>query len=292
MTDFLNKLYYFRDKLIENPNIAIIVVYITNICILYIVSLRVYLSGLITPYILSLFLDFVVLMVGYASFTFYLIPFVLWLPNGKQSFSEFLEILKMTKKSFSIKNFLLGLVIGTFLLIGSFFTKLILGELFIYNIDFNQILSSPSSTSLGFFNLIFYISPALWEEVIFRGVILTLLLKLCSTRKAIIIDGILFGVFHWLNFTPETGLYITLGQIIYTTCSGITLAYMYVKTSNLFPCIFAHYMNNIISVLIVILTSEMQLPVFFTYIGLTSFITLAFSLGTIKLYEKLIMLKM
>lgn len=289
MMDFLKKLNHFRDKLIETPNIAIIVVYITNIFILYILSLRVYLSSLISPYLFSLILDFIILMVVYAFFAFYLIPFVLCLPNGKQTFSEFLEMLKMTKRSLSIKFFLLGLVIGTFLLIGSFFTRLILGELFIYVIDFNQILSFPSSMTLGFFNLIYHISPALWEEVIFRGVILTLLLKLCSTRKAIIIDGILFGVFHWLNFTPETGLYITLGQVIYTTCSGITLAYMYVKTSNLIPCILAHYMNNIISALIVTLTSEMQLPAFFTYIGLTSFITMAFGLGAIKLYEKLIM---
>ncbi|MHA1716510.1 MAG: lysostaphin resistance A-like protein, partial [Promethearchaeota archaeon] len=197
---------------------------------------------------------------------------------------DFLKTLKLTKKCLSLKIIILGLAMGFLVLIGSFFTDIILGKLFICKLDFNQIIDSPNLMNFGYFNFIYHIVPALWEEIIFRGVMITLLLKIYSIRTAIIIDGLVFGIFHIANLGPEANLFITLGQVIYTSCSGINLAYLYVKTSNLIPCIIAHYVNNMLSALMSI---ELNFLVYFYYVGLISLFAIILGVGIIKLYEKL-----
>lgn len=267
----------------KNPKVAIIIVFAITSILLAIAS-SFNLNDLIFPYIFALILEFIILMAIYAFLAFYLIPYVFYMPNGRQPFPDFLKSLKLTRKGLSLKAILLGLVLGTFSLIGLGFSGLILGESFAFSIDFNQLLIFPTPERLGTFNFINHISPALWEEIIFRGVFLTVLLKISSARRAIITDGILFGMFHFLNLRPET-LFLTIGQVIYTTCSGITLAYLYTKTSNLIPCMLAHYVNNIISALIML--PEMNLVIFFIYVVLTSLVTLVLGLGIIKLCGKL-----
>ena len=161
------------------------------------------------------------------------------------------------------------------MLVGFFCTDIILGELYTITIDFNQIVQFPNLINLGYFTFVDQVSPALWEEIIFRGIMITILLKRLSPRTAITIDGFLFGIFHIDSLT----------HIIYTFCFGITLAYLYVKTSNLIPCIIAHYVNNILSFLIS--TNNIPISVSFIQVCLQSFIVATLGLGMIKLYEKL-----
>ena len=113
----------------------------------------------------------------YAFYSFYFVPFVLYLPDGKQTFSGFLKSLKLTRSGFSPKNLFIGLVIGILLLYSYFGIDIILGELSIFRLDFNQIIQPPSLSNLGYFNFIYHIAPALWEEIIFRGIMITILLK-------------------------------------------------------------------------------------------------------------------
>jgi len=221
-------------------------------------------------------------MVIYAFYSFYFVPFVLHLPNGKQTFPNYLKSLKLTKSGFSLIKFFMGLVIGILLLVVYFCIVIFLGERFIYRLDINQIFQPPSSNNYGYFNFIFHLVPAFWEEIIFRGILITILLKRYSVYKAIIYDGIFFSFAHIFN---HSNIYLGIGQGIYTFCSGIVLAYLYVKTSNLIPGMIAHYVNNIISV--VIPMEEVNVSVFLLQQYLLSIIVLILGLGIIKLYEKL-----
>ena len=54
----------------------------------------------------------------------------------------------------------------------------------------------------------------------------------------------LFGFFHYINLAYGADLISTLGQVAFTTFFGITLAYLFIKTKSLIPCIIAHYVNN------------------------------------------------
>ncbi|MFA6308453.1 MAG: CPBP family intramembrane glutamic endopeptidase [Clostridia bacterium] len=76
------------------------------------------------------------------------------------------------------------------------------------------------------------------EEVIFRGLILTELKKITAIPAAIIIQGMLFGIYHG-----------NLQQAIYASVLGIVLGYVCVKTGSLFCSILVHIFFNTTSLL-------------------------------------------
>ena len=78
-------------------------------------------------------------------------------------------------------------------------------------------------------------------------------------KKAIIIDGILFGCFHLINLLRPTIDYfrgsfagdlprfleyvrIVGFQVVYASSLGIAWAFMFVKTKSLIPCILGHWL--------------------------------------------------
>lgn len=79
--------------------------------------------------------------------------------------------------------------------------------------------------------------PALCEEFLFRGAILTNLTPY-GRGYAVLFSAILFGLMHQNLF-----------QIIYTTILGVVLALVYVRTKSLWCCVLVHFVNNGISVL-------------------------------------------
>lgn len=76
------------------------------------------------------------------------------------------------------------------------------------------------------------------EEVIFRGLILTELKKITSIPAAIIIQGVVFGLYHG-----------NLQQAIYASVLGIVLGYVCIKTGSLFCSILVHIFFNTTSLL-------------------------------------------
>ena len=80
------------------------------------------------------------------------------------------------------------------------------------------------------------ISPAFFEELVFRGLILTNLLPHGRTF-AIVVSGVIFGAIHG-----------SLSQILFATLAGVVLGWVYVETGSLWCGIFIHFMNNLISV--------------------------------------------
>ncbi len=75
------------------------------------------------------------------------------------------------------------------------------------------------------------------EELIFRGGITKALLAEYEPTKAILISGIIFGVFH-----------LNPAQAVPAALTGIILAWMYYRTASLVPCILVHILNNSVAV--------------------------------------------
>lgn len=75
------------------------------------------------------------------------------------------------------------------------------------------------------------------EELLFRGAITKVLLKKYNPTAAIIISGLIFGIFH-----------MNPAQVVAATLIGFALAWIYYKTHSLIPCILIHIMNNSLSV--------------------------------------------
>ncbi len=82
-----------------------------------------------------------------------------------------------------------------------------------------------------------FLSVALVEEIIFRGIIQNLLEKLLKNEYiALVIASILFGLTHWNNADPGFAIhYIALASM-----AGVLYGLAYRKTKSLFPAIFLH----------------------------------------------------
>ena len=112
----------------------------------------------------------------------------------------------------------------------------------------NAIMSSGGSDMEGkpFAELVIYfvlsiistaVVPAICEEYLFRGAILTNLLPFGKTT-AILASALLFGLMHQHPL-----------QILYTTLMGVVIGYVYIKTKSIWACIILHFANNFITVL-------------------------------------------
>ena len=176
---------------------------------------------------------------------------VLKLPDDKKSFKEYLNSINLNKFKPVIKTIGLGILIGGTILCFAVFTGWLeaksRGGLQIF---YGRLLLEKALP----LNIYYALAPGIWEEVAFRGVIFALLLKKYSQKKTIIINGVMFGLFHLINlvslffmFGYETEIilrlvYSTLFQVIYTTAIGILLAYLYSKTKSLISVIIIHYL--------------------------------------------------
>lgn len=75
------------------------------------------------------------------------------------------------------------------------------------------------------------------EELLFRGAITKVLLGKYSPAKAILISGLLFGIFH-----------LNPAQIVNACFLGFFLAWLFYKTRSLIPGILLHILNNSLAV--------------------------------------------
>ncbi|KAF0195505.1 MAG: CAAX amino terminal protease family [Bacillota bacterium] len=77
------------------------------------------------------------------------------------------------------------------------------------------------------------------EEIIYRGLIHALLRKRYGAKPAIIYSSLFFGILHGFGFLT-----------VFATLAGVGFALLYEKTGSLAPCIIAHGVGNLASVLL------------------------------------------
>lgn len=75
------------------------------------------------------------------------------------------------------------------------------------------------------------------EEFLFRGVVQKTLSKGMSIKAAIILQGVLFGIYHF-----------NLIQGLYATLLGIVYGYVTYKCKSLWPSVIMHVVNNSIAI--------------------------------------------
>jgi membrane protease YdiL (CAAX protease family) len=193
-----------------------------------------------------------------------IVPIGLKLPR-KENFNQLTHTLGLKRFQPIIRNLSLG--IGCLVILG-FSTALFANLLGTWIFDPDIVLRNPSvSTGLGWFFFIFMLRPGIWEEISFRGVILNLQLKKYSPESSIIINGILFGLFHYINLLGNPDLYSISMQVIYASCLGIAFAYIYVKTKSLLPCIIAHYLIDSVGQIFLrsIFTNYVNLTLYYVF---------------------------
>lgn len=101
---------------------------------------------------------------------------------------------------------------------------------------------NPLETVLYFLSML---AVGFLEEVIFRGLLFNAM-RPSSTKWAVIVSSLTFGVGHLVNLVNGSGAEIlpSLLQVVYAACAGFMFVMMYLNEESLIPCIAFHGIFN------------------------------------------------
>lgn len=157
-----------------------------------------------------------------------LFPKVFKIPFGKVTILEFVRKIGLKRPDRIYLFILLGFIAACLTLSGMYIGSVLTGK---YIFD-------PSRITLN--QAVFSLTPGIWEEILFRGVIMIVLLRLTkSYKKAFIIQILLFGIAHikgidLLSFVDAFSVVII----------AIAFTYIAFKTKSLIPGIIFHYLHD------------------------------------------------
>ena len=186
--------------------------------------------------------------ISYNALTIFLFaPFVLHLPMGKRTFRQYLDDIGVTRVQpfFRLLLFALScyMILALSQVAASFVYRLSEG----LQIDGNfvrRILNISKDLSPGSSSL-FVSIPSAFEEVVFRGIILTVFLSKFSKWKSIIFSSLGFGIIHTLNLVSGANQVWVMGQVVWAFIIGLFYGYAFVKTRSLLPVMIVHYLSNV-----------------------------------------------
>ena len=174
---------------------------------------------------------------------FILVPFVLRLPNGKRSFREYLADIRLT----NLKPFFPLLILG---LTCSLLALLALStQSLVFRISRNLPVTAsflrwmlPIRSNL---QSCIQTLPGIFEEVLWRGVMLVMFMRVYSEKKSILITGLGFSLLHLLNLVDGVPLEFVLRQVIFTAGMGIFYGILVIRSNSLLPAMVFHYLVNL-----------------------------------------------
>jgi membrane protease YdiL (CAAX protease family) len=232
-------------RLCEHPWLSLLAVMVTSV-------LSIILSGTVIFGLIGLSDDlpsvrFAQGMSYHILTSFILAPFVLRLPNGKRTFGQYLNDIRLIRMQPFVRLVLLALSCYVILALSQATASLV------YRI------SEGLPVDGGFVRQIFDLSgdlppgspsllvsfPSIFEEVAFRGIALTVFLSKYSERKSIIFSSIGFGFIHLLNLAIGRELVWVMGQVFFAFTIGLFYGYVFVKTQSLLPSMIVHYLSNV-----------------------------------------------
>ena len=176
-----------------------------------------------------------------------LAPLVLRLPKGKRSFKQYLDDIGLSRLQPFVRLVLLGLscyvILALAQISASFVYRLIEG-LPINGSFARQVLDLSGDLPPRSLSLLISI-PSIFEEAVFRGIVLTVFLNKYSERQSIIFSSIGFGLMHTLNLLNGADFVWNLGQIVWAFLIGLFYGYVFVRTRSLLPSMIVHYLGNV-----------------------------------------------
>ena len=186
-------------------------------------------------------------LLAHITLLFVLVPFVLRLPVGKQSYQAYLASIRFSRVRPFFQLLLLAL---SCCLIQALCQA---GGVLIYRasqglpvnwismratFDFASLVPSDSWSWLNPL-------PSMFEEVMFRGVVLSLFLTRYSKPQAVLFSALGFGAMHLLNLASGRETLWVLGQFVWSTIFGLFYGVLVLKTNSLWPAMLIHYLGNL-----------------------------------------------
>ncbi len=143
------------------------------------------------------------------------------------------------KKSLQFKKFSpISLVVVVLVAFGMFFGLGFVNDLIVKGLQ--SIGVKPNGIALNMPNFLTYLAyvivlailPAIFEELFFRGFILSTLFN-CGGVFSIVVSSLFFALYHG-----------SLAQLVYQFIYGIFLGALAVQSKSVFPSIILHFINN------------------------------------------------
>lgn len=116
----------------------------------------------------------------------------------------------------------------------------------IYKIPYHFISGGGTPNRITIPVLLIGLAPAVFEEIIFRGIFISKLKKKFNSPTAIVlISAIVFSLAHLINMSSMTTLSLFL-QLIMALVSGIVFGAIYLYTGDLVSIIAAHFAVDVL----------------------------------------------
>jgi len=102
-----------------------------------------------------------------------------------------------------------------------------------------DIRPDPDVTGWGYF--ILALTPAIWEELAFRGLIQTKLQTVFTTKISVLLSSLFFALFHFSNIFTQAPSQVVFG-VIMAFFFGLGWGFMTVKSRSIIPAVISHYL--------------------------------------------------
>ena len=139
-----------------------------------------------------------------------------------------------------IKHFLLFFMLTAAGCVSGFLLKMFIAKQ-------QWMLNGDCTTQLLLNGIWFTIKSVLFEELIFRGALLYILIKRIGMVKAVLISAASFGVYHWFTYEILGNPSAMLIVWMVTGAMGWVLAYAFAKSQSLYIPIAIHLGWNLIT---------------------------------------------
>ncbi len=255
-----------------------------TITILFMVFLSI--SHLFTNYLEQLNLNFIVSLLLHFVFRFstqvilvlLILTFLLGFITNKRLSKEFFSFIHLTKGSSNNRAILVGFLAFLGFWLPSLIIALVLG---MYDADISLLIGTPDSSTgnLGWFIFLLALIPGIWEELGFRGIMLSNLKEKYSEKTSVLISGVFFSLFHFANLTRQSLDLVLFGAIMGFVL-GTSWGYLVSKSNNLIPSILAHYLVDALAFYFVLTESASIASILIMYVIVSlSSVTITFLLA-------------
>ncbi|MFC1879577.1 lysostaphin resistance A-like protein [Chloroflexota bacterium] len=232
-------------QLYEHPWLSLLAVIATSIISMFLSAVLIFRLGGLNPDSPSG--NFASAITSHILTAFIFVPLFLRLPKGKRTFREYLADIGLSRIRPFVRLLTLALSCSVILALSqaaaSFVYRLLerqpISAWFVRQVfDLSGAISPEAPELLAAF-------PSAFEELVFRGILLTVFLSKYSERKSIIFSSLGFGLIHLLNLSNGRELVWVMGQVVWAFTIGLFYGYVFVRTRSLLPSMIVHYLGNV-----------------------------------------------
>lgn len=94
------------------------------------------------------------------------------------------------------------------------------------------------------------LKSVLFEELLFRGALLYIIIRQIGTVKACLVSAVCFGVYHWFAYGVFGNPVAMLYTLLLTGITGFVFAYAFAKTRSLYLPVALHFGWNFVHIIV------------------------------------------